>query len=499
MVLVNKLFDSASWWFLIAGIALGVGFIWPLYWWLVFPGVASFLVAVSRAETRTSVFWGGWLAGTIKMLFSIGWFWTTYPIRWIDLSLGWFELPVIGFYWLTVAISIGVSFGVFGLLLHLLRRYWRRTWLVAACLLWVPAEVFGAWCFSLLTYGDGGQLHTLFSFGMAGYHLAEHPWLLQIARLGGVYTLSFTAVVGGVLLYVWRIEFMRVIGRRCLVAVAVVVIGSSFLTTEQVTERSGQSVTIVDTTFGGVDFFSLPSDEREKERLTTLSEALSVALATNAPYVVMPEDSRVSHATHGPRTSFKYWQSLVGEVDSLVIDAGRVLIGPQTAALRATIYDPRGAVGHVVDKKFLVPQGEYMPLFYHSLLQVIGLGEIASAVSARLAYRPGPYQSQAAFPRHVPGILFCFEDADPLAVRRLVRERPVPFVAHPISHAWFSYPESLWQQFDAMLKTQAVWNQTPIVSAGNMVAGALYTPRGEKIVPTVVGVGDRFTVRMVSW
>ena len=131
--------------------------------------------------------------------------------------------------------------------------------------------------------------------------------------------------------------------------------------------------------------------------------------------------------------------------------------------------------------------------------EVFGFGDVAKKLQERFTYVPGPEPSQAQFAAHVPGILFCFESADPVAVKRLLAQRPVPFIAHPISHAWFHESELLWKQQDVMLKMQALWSGVPIVSAANMAKGALYTKEGKKILPTPKLSGESWEVSLVSW
>jgi hypothetical protein len=80
----------------------------------------------------------------------------------------------------------------------------------------------------------------------------------------------------------------------------------------------------------------------------------------------------------------------------------------------------------------------------------------------------------------------------------LVQGREVPFIAHPISYAWFHDPVSMRHQYDSMLKIQAIWNQVSIVSAGNMVNGVMYTPQGEIIKPRVAAEGEGWQVSLVS-
>lgn len=147
------------------------------------------------------------------------------------------------------------------------------------------------------------------------------------------------------------------------------------------------------------------------------------------------------------------------------------------------------------DKQYLVPQGEYVPTLYGAILYLLGYGDVVARVAQDSSYRPGPLTQTTSLPSYIPGVLFCFESVSPVGVSSLQKNRPLPFVAHPISHAWFHTPHILWQQLDVMLQIKARYSGVPIVSAGNMVAGKLYLPNGEIVDGRVVGTGDRYQLR----
>jgi apolipoprotein N-acyltransferase len=98
-----------------------------------------------------------------------------------------------------------------------------------------------------------------------------------------------------------------------------------------------------------------------------------------------------------------------------------------------------------------------------------------------------------------PGLLFCFEGISPTGVRQILEEREdTPFIAHPISHAWFHEPEEVWHQLDAALKVQAVWNDMTIASAGRHAKSKVYFPDGSIVVPEPVASGHYWEVSLVE-
>jgi apolipoprotein N-acyltransferase len=483
-------------WFTVSGLGTGIGILFPLLWWLVFPAIAVFVYAVTVAPSWRRVVVGGLVAGTIKIGCALGWIWTTYPIEWIDLGLGVAELPVIGFYWLTLAVVVGVGSMVTAIGIFLLRaqsaRWW---WGPVVVVLWLTGEVVGALCFSLFTWGEGGTVNALFSFGMVGNLLSEHEGLLQVARLGGVYALSAVAVAVAVWLLYQRNVLLSRNGRIgfCLF-IGLLIVTAPFSPGVGKESLPG-TVAIVDTRFGGEEFFAL--EDQAAVKTEALEAAVMAAKATGARYIVLPEGVHVADAELTTPLAFRQFMSLYEDTGSVVIESARVRSSLTESSLRGRIYDEQARTSYTVDKQRLVPQGEFMPTFYVTVLSALGMREAVTTIEEKLDYRPGPYVAQISLPGYVPSVLFCFAEADPLSVRRFVKERDVPFVANPISHAWFHTPQSLWWQYDAMRKIHAVWNQVSIVTAGNMSAGAWYTTKGEKVLPRVVATGEYWTVSLV--
>lgn len=484
----------------ISGVCLGIGAIVPWLWWLVVFGIALFLWTVNYDQSGHTAFFGGWMAFSIKLLFAISWFLTTYPIKLIEFSLGRFEILVVIFYWLTVSLAIGLSGGLLAIVLFLIaKRFSTYLCVVLAMIIWIPAEILGALFFSIFTYGSGGTINTVYTFGYSGYLLAQHPLLFKLASFGGVFILSFVAVLLGASLYYCFSYYKKYpILIKVGLSVSLLFIGTIFLPTVSEQKEGGIKVAIVDTRIGGDTFYSLVPEEREELRAKQLIEATKTALQTGAEYVVMSEDSRYFPIGFSPDRAYALFRFQQANTDAVVIDAGPAPISPTTVALRTNIYDGKGKKVYVADKQYLVPQGEFMPNFYLTFFKLFVPSDSIDKFKQKFNYRPGPLVDQSKFPDYIPGIIYCFSDSDPLAVARLVKERKMPFVAHPISHAWFHSPESLWFQYDTMLRIQARWNKTAIISAGNMVKGALYNKDGEKIIPQVVDSGDYWTVSLVT-
>ena len=182
----------------ISGVLLGIGFVYPSFWFVSLIGGACFLYLLEREQTRRSLFLGTWLAWTIKSAMAMVWLWSVYPIDWLPDELGNVQLLIIGGYWLVISICLGCGAVFFVWLAKLLKKYFPNSSISYGLLLplfWVVGEVVGSTVFSIVSLGPGGSINSSLSFGYSGYLLAESEWLLPLAKVAGVYGLGFLFAV----------------------------------------------------------------------------------------------------------------------------------------------------------------------------------------------------------------------------------------------------------------------------------------------------------------
>lgn len=484
----------------LSGLLLGCALIFPSFSVCVIGGALLFMVAVAKSRSTEVVLVGGLVAFIGKMLLATSYILSVYPVEGIGIELGSFEIPVILYYWVTSAASIGIVGGIFAPVIRYVYVTSRRLFLFLLPPLWVAAEVLGSFTYSFFMYGEGSRLNISNTGGYVGYAFAEHQGLLSLAQFGGVYLLSLLVIIFA--LVVWslreRLSVTLMFGLGLAVSVAFG-LSKDVQWGDRAVPPRGLTVTVIDTKFGGSDYYHTYTDEeRARIKETALNEALALALSKPTTYVIMPEDSLLHSSQVSAEVAYEQFWLSYGAPRTVVVSAGVVKSAAGGNVVRATVFDGVERRGYSVDKQYLVPLGEYMPLLYEWSLRALGMTEELAEMKRAFSYRAGPKDGQVDLSSHVPAIMFCFESLDAQGAWGLAREREVPFVAHPVSHAWFHEPRVLWHQLDAALKVQAVWSQVPIVSAANMATGALYTTRGEKVHPRVVGQGERWFVGEVS-
>jgi apolipoprotein N-acyltransferase len=484
----------------LCGGLLGIGFVFPVLWPLGLLSVALFLRCLYKTNNRWEAALGGFVTWFIKYLLVISFLWQTYPAFWYGATPGFLQLFFIGFYSVSAAIFLGAGGVVLALLFFEIKERFNKIYgLIIFPFLLVISEVISSLIYSIGAYGAGGSVNANFGFGYLGYLIANHEGLITLAALGGVYALSFITAFGSYGLFLaWQDQTKEKIGLRALLVV-ILCWGTSFIFTSDTQVASSTvktTVAIIDTNFSN-EFLSKVEGYLEKDK--QVREAVEAALTLKPTYILLPEDSRFTPARLSAETAYRMFRFQNADPTVVLIDSGRVPLPGGESFLRSTIYDGISKSSFVVDKQYLVPQGEFLPYFTAVTLTWFGAQKTAKELKELLSYRPGPEDSQKNLPSNLPGVLFCFESADPRGVRKLTKGREVPFIAHPISHARFHRSNILIYQQDLMLRTQAIWNKVAIVSAGNMADGALYTKEGKKVNPTKVLVGESWQISLVDW
>lgn len=485
--------NSYVYWTL-TGVLLGVGFVWPWLWWCAIIGVSAcwHLLSQQNGQRRYT---GLYLVWTIKSLFAISWFFSVYPLTWLGFEPGIMQLVVIGFYWVTVGLTLGTG----GLLLaavwpYLIQLKNLHLLVLGYLIMWVGGELLGSLVFSLWNLGPGSGVNLSFSVGYLGYLAAQHPLLFPLATIGGVYAL--TAVTVWIGWWVGRLQRDRPLIGSLLV---VLVVLTSVLpeTTSELTHKTQTVVGVLDTSF---TYDQYTTDAGVEARQTALRTAFSAASTTYLDYIVLPEDTRLFDTSVSPNQATAIVRFLYSLSSStIVVDSGRKESATGNT-LQALIYDPVTFSTHLATKQFLVPQGEYLPYSYAFFLRLFGLQNLAEQYNAKRAYVRGPASAEL-FPANIPAVLFCFESVDPRGVKRLLHQHTnTPFIVHPVSHAWFNESDVLAHQLDTMLRVQATWNEVAIISAGNQARGKLYLPDGTIDYGETVTSGDHWHLRqfMVS-
>lgn len=485
----------------LAGFCLGIGFIVPSLWWLGIIGIVWTFYALKTAVTYKQAIWVVFIIWWIKSLCSLSWYSSVYPIEWLGIANHVHQLMLIFLYWSTSSLWLaggGIALAVIGRFLFIQPYISERVWYVSLPVVWVLCELISGGTFALFSFGPGSTIGPYFvSFGMVGYLLGTTALGIWLAVVAGVYGLSFlVASAASFILLLIQARKLKQLIMLCA-GMLFVGMGSSFIQPQY----HSRDVTVIgiDTRF---DSLLLSSINGEQIKINEIKQAVDVAIGLSPTAILLPEDSRYLQSQFNSaylQQAMSLFKFIHKNTETIVIDSGRETDTRGATVLRANIIDGVSNTVWQFDKQFLVPQGEYIPYLYHVLFRLLGYRDTIDSIARDSSYRPGTLLQTTSLPDYLPGVLFCFESVSPSGVTSLAQTRPLPFVAHPISHSWFHFPRVLWQQQDVMLQIQARYSGVPIVSAANMATGKLYLPNGKIESGTVIHEGDRYRLRLFTF
>jgi apolipoprotein N-acyltransferase len=482
----------------VSGLLLGIGFVVPSMWILGVGGGVYFLYTLLQKSSLLHKYFGATLAWTIKSACANSFFWSVYPIEWLPVEFGGVQLLLIGMYWITTSLWLGLGAVVVVTGYHIAKKYQHTIYehlpLIIFPITWVLGEIAGSFIFSVMMIGPGGTFNAAYSFGYSGYLLAEHDILLQFARLGGAYALGvlFACIVIILLLVVWNKKTTPRIVASLVIGVVYFSGFHQYFFLPVITE-DGYKVASIDT----YPVRSEVLDRTDFEKSVAITEAVEAALALNGDYIILPEDAQFFNQNQPIGSAVSNINMKYNNPSQIILDSAGVVVDNKNV-VQAFVFNGQEEEIERIQKGYLVPQGEFMPTLYNLFLGLLGQSNLTEIISSHVSFEVGSLTDQSQMASNTPGILFCFESVDPQGIRRLVADRPdMPFVAHPLSHTWFYNSKTLWHQLDTMLRIQAVWNQQYIISASNQAYSSVFSPMGvvDSLPATIVG--DQWVVREV--
>ncbi len=482
---------------LVAGAFLGIGFIVPALWWLGVVALIWSLYFVRKATTYRHLILVQFIIWWIKSICSLSWYVSTYPIEWIDIPNQLHQIILIVLYWCTSSAWLalgGVALAIIGRFLYVQKGISKSLWYSLMPAVWLLSELVSGGTFAIFSFGPGSIVDSYFvSLGMVGYLLGTTSLGVWLAFVGGVYGLSFI-VVSAASFILLLVQAKKV--KSLVLFLFVICIVGIWCNQRQLPYlKNNVTVISIDTQLEAALLNSL---DGEQVKINTVRTAVDHAVGVSPAVIVLPEDSRYLQSQFNslyPDQAMSMFLFTHQNTETILIDSGRQETDNGMTVLRANVFDGVSKKIWQFDKQYLVPQGEYMPYLYQVLFTMLGFKSEIAVIGQDSAYRPGPLVQTASLPAYIPGVLFCFESISPTGVPKLEQSRTLPFVAHPISHAWFHNPVILWSQLDVMLQLQARYSGVPIVSAGNMAVGKLYLPNGVIETGKVIGEGDRYQLR----
>jgi apolipoprotein N-acyltransferase len=433
--------------------------LWPLAW----VGLVPLFIAVVRRPQRGPAFLLGWITGTLFFYGSC--YWLTYAM------IRYGEIPT----WLAFLLLIPgpLIAGLFPALCCMA--------LARAAARWGARAVFLApalWAtFEWARLGAIGQL-----WNAIGYSQAFEPDLIQAARWGGVYLVSFLVVtVNAALAFAFLQRKARALIASSAAILFVLIItllslARTVMTTSNIRKPDAVVVAVQP---------NVPMDPQESlaetgeliQRHYSLSErGLSQAHQFgDLPRVVIWPESPMNFKYAGDRA----FQELIAKFAAK--NHVSVLFNSQEPAPAGGTYNSAVMVneeGRLVaqyDKIRLLPFGEYVPL----PRWLPGVSSIPAMVGD---FTPGAQYTLMPLGEARTGVFICFESAFPYIARHFTQQGADVLVN--ISNDGYLGPTPVMRQHLANTVFRAVENDRPVLRVTNTGISAFVTERGDVLDAT---------------
>lgn len=464
--------------------------LWPLAW----VGLVPLLLAVfAQPRPRvTAAFLLGWLAGTLFFYGSC--WWLTHSMIHYGGLPAWLAFPLLA----PPTLIVGLFPAAWCFFLARAAARWGRRALLLAPPLWAALE----WARLSAT----GQL-----WNALGYSQAYHPSLIQPARWGGVYAVSFLLVAANAAAAFLLLRRSARAALTSLLAAAAIAFIFKLTPTASAPaaepQRTGTLVVAVQPNVP-ISFERTPAETaalisrhislsagalREwdeqwdaKERATTAAGISSVhALAQrSAPRVVVWPESPMNFS-YADDAEFRAFVGDFARQRHASVLFNSLEPAPAGGAYNsAVMVDERGRLVAQYDKIRLLPFGEYVPL-----PRWLGGGLLGGLVGQ---FTPGAKYPLMPFGDARVGVFICFESAFPEIARTFTREGADALVN--ISNDGYLGRTPVLRQHLANAVFRAVENGRAVLRVTNTGISALITPEGEVRQAT-----DSFAPAVRTW
>jgi apolipoprotein N-acyltransferase len=421
-------------------------------WFLAWIGLAPSLVVIMLARSGRRAFLLGWLWGLIFFYGSC--WWLTYPIIHYGHISAWFAYPLL-------LLPVGAVAFFPALFYLLLVRLIRRFGSVAVCLapvVWVSLE----WARYMVT----GQV-----WNAIGYSQAFHPWLIQSARWGGVYAVSFLVVLGNSAIALLLLRRVKV-ASGLLVGLTLLVSAASYGAHSFSPTRAGASkssiVAIAIQPNVPMEFSDEAAEMKSLlERHLTLSNAATRAFEADPAFD--PTAKALPRILIWPESPMNFSYSRDSHLQDTVGTLARtnhasVLLNSLEPALNngahnsAILVNQEGRIAAQYDKIRLMPFGEYVPL-PHWLPGASSVRGIVGDFTPGSSYTLMPLGDLRA------GVFICIEAAHPAIARNFTKDGADVLIN--ISNDGYLGPTPVMRQHLSNAIFRAVENGRPLIRVTN--------------------------------
>ena len=441
---------------------------YPLAWIALVP----LLVVIAKHPSPRRAVLLGWAAGSV--FFYTTCYWLTYSM------IHYGGLPPVLAYVLLIpgALVVGLFPGLFALTLALSVKKWGEWALLLAPLFWTAFE----W----IRLGVTGQL-----WNALGYSQAYHWVLIQPARWGGVYLVSFLIVaINSVvaLLVLRRTRWTITAALAMMLAVVFVILASrgTMLMINPVMPHRDMRVVAVQPNVPMTAVKSLAETNDLIERHFALSiRGLQSLGDSPGPRLLIWPESPMNFSYSNDKALQERLANFTRQNHTSLLFNSLERAPGDGAYNSALLINEEGRLISQYDKIRLMPFGEYVPL----PRWLPGASLITGIVGE---FTPGDKYTLMPFGDRRAGVFICIEAAYPWIARRLSSDGANVLIN--ISNDGYLGPNAVMRQHLANAILRAAENGKPVLRVTNTGLTALISDRGE-----VLDLTDGFRQDVRLW
>src|SRR6266446_4074818 len=426
--------------------------LWPLAW----VGLVPLLIVIAQSNKASRAFLLGWLWGVI-FFYGTCW-WLTFPMIHYAHIAPWLAYPLLV---LPVAL-VAIFPGLFSAALTRLVARFGSAALFVAPVVWASLE----WARYVVT----GQV-----WNALGYSQAFHPMLIQPARWGGVYAISFLILTTNVAL---AFIFLRRTMFAIFFSFGILIFAAIFTAAAFVQGRSPLTGNTLGTVVGIQPNVPMEGADDPQTMNQLLNRHLELGMQglANTPYgfggwrlVIWPESPMNFSYTRDPHLKEVVANFTRNNHTSVLLNS----LEPATSGgdyNSAILVNQEGAIVAQYDKIRLMPFGEYVPL----PRWLPGANRVRSIVGE---FTPGTRYALMSVGKARAGVFICIEAAYPWIARTFTAEGADVLIN--ISNDGYLGPTAVMRQHLANAIFRAVENGRPLLRVTNTGITAFITPEGK--------------------
>ncbi len=440
-------------------------------WCLVIFGLAIFFYLLwEKVSSTKQAGLIGFIFGFITSGAGLISLWEIIPISTQEHVLA--NLSTAVFLWTVPTFALGITTVPIAILAYRTRGNALRS-LIAAALM-VLNEMLKMWAWAIITFGPGAVFEPHLSIAGLGYALADNGYLLQLAWFGGFLGLTVAlAILSATLTEIYASLHQKIFNNRytlyVLTAVSLLVLIFPLALTHLSPQKEGPA------SEKKIHFAVVHTDRRGDGHTAPFREPTEEVI----PDVVVIPEGKPASSLH---PQFQELHSNWSKANPHLLTITSELITREDRRYNAVRFESSddSQPTFAQEKRFIMPQGEYIPFLSALFLSRLGYTDVGS-VNSETSLHHGNTRISVEVQGFKVGALLCSEIYSPFLYRNLVNIEGATVLVNLGDANWFQGSKALHRKTVQIAKVHAVQNRSYFLAAQNRSPSFIIDPYGTVI------------------